>query len=102
MGDAFLTVACHLSDNRVLLGSTDAPLCIIYLAAGRITASGKLIDIIKKDTIVKLSSGASALVMGITQDKFGSKSIERALLDHSTNSRRKVEACLRVQSNHLE
>jgi len=42
---------------------------------GRLTASGSLIEIIKKGTIVKLSCGGAALVMGIVQDKVGPKSL---------------------------
>jgi len=80
VGDAFLTVSYHMSDNMVLLGCTDAPKCIVYTAVGRITSSGTLIDIIKKNTIVRLSCGAPALVMGITQDKFGTDSIEPYLI----------------------
>ena len=73
--DAFVTVAGHLRENQVLLGSTDAPQCIIYVAVGRLTASGSLIEIIKKGTIVKLSCGGAALVMGIVLDKVGPKSL---------------------------
>jgi len=80
VNDAFLTVAGHLRDDQVLLGSTDAPQCIMYVAVGRLTASGSLIEIIKKGTIVKLSCGGAALVMGIVQDKVGPMSLEPYLI----------------------